>query len=173
MAQLAYATNHQAQASSEPRPTLGYTMQDTLNEVLGRANIATVLAQLHHLPERCGKLEQDVVNFREEIALFKGNMLAIARESYDQAVLAASMEATCDGKNAEQRKMQLDVHLAKDESVAKAGAALRARENELSSKESELSLAEGDLRKAQMAFKAALAECALIEALVRSYSTAA
>lgn len=166
MDQVAYAFNH-------PAPT----MQDVCGEILGRANISTVLAQLHHLPERCAELERRVATLREEIANFKGNILAQAKESCETATLMALMEApqtTTDGNGRKRLAAELEaernLYIARSEGVQQAKAMLRAYENELASKESELALAETDLRKAQMQFKAATAECALLEAMVRSYS---
>ena len=136
--------------------------------VVERVN--ATLDMLNVLPGTIYDVEATLAAAREERNEYERGPVRKAREVLDSATLAASMEAPCDGKNAEQRKMQLDLFLAKDTRVQAAKRQLCEQEVKLAERDSDLAMIEISLREAQNRFRSALAASALQAEVIRAYT---
>lgn len=141
--------------------------------VVERVNAFKTLDTLNALPGEIFHIEAMLAATRDERDAYERAEVKPAQEALEHATLAASMEAPCDGKNAETRKMQLDLYLAKDTRVQAAKRNLREREQQLAEYDSNISKIawlEIDLREAQNRFRAALAASALQAEIIRAYT---
>ena len=138
--------------------------------VVERVNALKTLDMLNALPGEIHNVEATLAAAREERDAYERTEVKPAQEALENATLAASMEAPCDGKNAEQRKMQLDLYLIKDARVLAAKHALRERKDTLAKHDAGLALIEIELREAQNHFRAALAASTLQAEIIRAYT---
>lgn len=137
-------------------------------ELMVELGVQETINSLLDLPAQIGALQQSALSAKTRAEIFKLSTLAGAKERYEQAVLAASMEAPQDGKNAEARAMQLKAYLAKDEAVRKTAGNLDRQENELRRLQLDTERVEVDLDQARNRFRGVLAVAGLQEAVLRA-----
>jgi len=105
-----------------------------------------VMTRLRALPEETQQLEREMVAYRAEAETHKRVVLAQAEEAGGMAVLAASLDAPQDGKNADERKRQMDWHLAHSEAIVQAQVQIARVERELADKKTDADLCEVDVK---------------------------
>jgi len=86
------------------------------------------LKSLSQIAAQIATVEQAMFQAQHAVEALDINEYAQAKEELDLATLTASLSAPADGKNAEQRKMQLDYHLATHTDVMVARAKVKAVE---------------------------------------------
>lgn len=116
----------------------------------------------------------------ERVRAAKESVLRVAKtvtlprekEAYDAVVTEVTMEAyaegAVDGKNAEQRKVQMDGYLATNTRVAKARSMLAAVETDVLAAEAELAVAEIDAKAALNRWYAARSAADLLAAMLHA-----
>jgi hypothetical protein len=148
-----------------------------VSELIGEETIARLMDELHRLPGEIADAQARVIDLEVELAGFKSLHLPKARADVDLAINAATMEALSlgliDGKNAEQRKVQLDSYLAKDANVATAQAAVGKIEGVIASIEAQLAAASGEFKGASNRFSAVKAQAELWAARLRALAALA
>lgn len=161
-----------AQAKATDLPVAQATAIDkTLNfavELMIELQVHDTIKSLQDLPVQIGALQQKALSAKTRAETFKLGALASAKERYEQAVLAASMEAPCDGKNAEARAMQLKAHLAKDEKVINLAVNLEHIEEKHRVMTLDAERQEAELDMARNRFRGVLAVAGLQEAVLRA-----
>lgn len=171
MAQLTMATHevkYETKSIEQARGTAVERTLDFAEELMIELGVADTIKALQDLPAQIGALQQEALSAKAKAETFKLGGLAGAKERYDQEVLAASMVAPCDGKNAEARAMQLKAHLAKDEAVGKWQAHLDRMEMEYRTLVLDAERKEVDLDQTRNRLRAMLAVAGLLEAVVRA-----
>lgn len=138
--------------------------------VVERVNAMKTLEDLTTLPGMIYNIEATLAAARDERNEYERDEVKPAQEALEHAILAASMEAPCDGKNAETRKVQLDLFLAKDTRVLAAKQRLREHEDRLVKYDANIALVEIELREAQNRLRASLAASALQAEIIRAYT---
>lgn len=99
----------------------------------------------------------------------KANDLSLAKERLSEAETEATLQAYAtivDGKNAEQRKTQLDAYLAKNEAVRAAREHLRAVETRITNLEAALAVAETEHKAALLRWNTARTQAELFAAML-------
>lgn len=172
MAQLARDTHYEFTAAdaalAAAKDTAISKMLDFAEELMIELGVHDMIKALQDLPAQIGALQQDALSAKARAETFKLGTLAAAKEHYEQAVLAASMEAPCDGKNAEARAMQLKAHLAKDETLRKYQNILDRNETEYRALALDAERKETDLDQMRNRLRAMLAVAGLQEAVLRA-----
>jgi hypothetical protein len=146
-------------------------------ELIGEETIAQLMDELHRLPGEIANAQARVIDLEAELAQWKSVQLPRARGDVDLATNSATMEALAagviDGKNAEQRKVQLDSYLAKDANVTRAKSAQAQIEGAIASIEAQLAGVTGDHKAASNRFAATRAQAELWAARLRALAALA
>jgi DNA repair exonuclease SbcCD ATPase subunit len=104
----------------------------------------------------------------------KATELPVAKERLSdveaEATLQGYADGAIDGKNAEQRKSQLDAYLAKNEAVRAAREHLRAVETRVTNLEAALAVAEAEHKTALLRWNAARTQAELLAAMLAAVS---
>ena len=115
------------------------------------------LDELKALPAEIQGVEQSLISAQLVASEYKRNDLADAQEALEMAVTDASLEAfgsVVDGKNKEQRDVQLSAFLSRNATITTAKQKLRNAENELADLDARISIGEMNLKRSVGEFKA-------------------
>jgi len=155
--------------------TIAYATQAAVDQALNYAEEMLIelgahdtIQALFELPQQIMGAQQQVLRLRSAVDSLKRGAISQAKEALDVAILIASEEAPRDGKNAEERKRQIDLFLAQDSQVKQAKANLYKAEGQLAMAEDQLAQAEVSLDALRSKFRAALCTGGLQEAVIRA-----
>lgn len=162
-----------AAAPDWPENVVGVRLvREDAAELVNETEIEALLTDLIDLPEELIAAQTQLIDLETELAGLKAVDLPRAKGALDLATNTASMDAyakgVIDGKNAEQRKLQLDAYLAADEGLAAAQAALAALEGQMASLEAQIARANGDYKAAAARLSATRARAELWSARLRA-----
>jgi len=140
------------------------------------------LGDVHDLLRQAGQVIVEIGTWRQvaacamaqttaenDLRAAKASDLSLAKERLSEAETEATLQAYAtivDGKNAEQRKTQLDAYLAKNEAVRAAREHLRAVETRVTNLEAALAVAEAEHKTALLRWNAARTQAELLAAML-------
>lgn len=123
-------------------------------DLMADLGVYATLKDLAQVAVQIATAEQGLFQAERAVEALDIGEYARAKEELDLATLTASMSAPADGKNAEQRKMQLDYHLATNTDVMTARANVKAVEIQRFALEGVAEAAKIALHQEQNRFKA-------------------
>lgn len=144
------------------------------------------LGDVHDLLRQAGQVVIEIDTWRQvaacamaqttaehDLRVAKASDLSLAKERLFEAETEGTLQAyatVVDGKNAEQRKSQLDAYLAKNEAVRAAREHLRAVETRVTNLEAALAVAEAEHKTALLRWNAARTQAELLAAMLAAVS---